>query len=104
LESLEPETAEGRVAVVLVGAATLLLTLALAKRSYPSSFFRGFLVAVGVIFSFDIVVFHWVFGLHRITAGTEANVIEPIVVAIGAVFVTLGLRSEAQSRHPPSRR
>jgi hypothetical protein len=30
-------------------------------------------------------VFHWVFGLHRITAGTEANVIEPILVAIGGV-------------------
>ena len=96
LESLEPSTGEGRVAVVLLGAATLVLTLALARRSSSSSFFRGFLVAVGVIFSFDIVVFHWVFGLHRITAGTEADVIEPIVVATGVAFVALGLRNEAR--------
>ena len=96
LESLEPDTGEGRVAVVLLGAAIVVLALALAKRAYPPSFFRGFLVAVGVIFSFDIVVFHWVFGLHRITAGTEADVIEPIVVATGVAFVALGLRNEAR--------
>lgn len=103
LESLEPDTGEARVAVVVLAAAIVLLSLALAKRYYPSAFFRGFLVAVGVIFSFDIVVIHWVFGLHRITAGSEADVIEPIVVATGVAFVILGLRGESQSRHaaPP---
>jgi hypothetical protein len=93
------ETIAGRVAVVLLAAAFLLLPLVLAKRLASSSFFRGFLVAVGVFLSFDIVVFHWLFRLHRITAGSQANVIEPILVAAGAGFVIHGLRGSGG--HPP---
>src|SRR6266496_6714589 len=76
-----PHTMTGRVAVVLLAVAILIGTLVLAKRLGSSSFFHGFLVAVGVFLSIDIVVVHWIFRLHRVTAGPEANVIEPILVA-----------------------
>lgn len=104
LEGFSPETSGGRVAVVLLGTAMLILTLALAKRFYSASFFRGFLVSVGIFLSFDVVVFHWIFGLHRITSGREADVIEPVVVVIGAGFVIFGLRREARSSRSQSPR
>jgi len=75
-----------------------------AKRLGSSSFFHGFLVAVGVFLSLDIVVVHWIFGLHRVTAGPEANVIEPILVAAGIGFVIYGLRRERRSSVTPRRR
>jgi hypothetical protein len=98
IESLQPDSVAGRVVVVALGAAFLLLSLGLVQRIYPPPFFRGFLVAVGIIFSFDVVVFHWVFQLHRITDGSEADVIEPVLVAIGLGFVLHGLlRERSQS-------
>jgi hypothetical protein len=92
-----PHTMTGRVAVVLLAVAILIGTLVLAKRLGSSSFFHGFLVAVGVFLSLDIVVVHWIFRLHRVTAGPEANVIEPILVAAGVAFVIYGLRREWRS-------
>ncbi len=98
-----PETMAGRVAVVLLAVAILILTLVLAGRLGSSSFFHGFLVAVGVFLSIDIVVVHWIFRLHRVTGGPEANVIEPILVAAGAAFVIYGLRRERRSPRGPGR-
>jgi uncharacterized membrane protein len=97
IEALTPETTGGRVGVVLLGAAILILTLALARRFFSASFFRGFLASVGIFLSFDVVVFHWLFGLHRITSGREANVIEPILVVIGVGFLVYGLGGESRS-------
>jgi hypothetical protein len=103
LATVAPTTMGGRIAVVLLGVAILILTLLGARRLYPPSFFRGFVVAVGIFLSFDIVVFHWLFKLHRITAGPEANVIEPILVAAGVGFVAYGLRHEPRSSAAPHR-
>jgi hypothetical protein len=102
LATVAPATMGGRVAVLLLGAAMLILTLVGARRWYPPSFFRGFVVAVGIFLSFDIVVFHWLFRLHRITAGPEAEVIEPILVVVGVGFLSAGLRGESRSSaaHP----
>jgi hypothetical protein len=102
ITGLEPDTVAGRVLVVALGAAVLLLSLGLARRLYSPAFFRGFMVAVGIIFSFDVVVFHWLFGLHRITEGSEANIIEPVVVAMGVGFLTYGLRGERPRQHGPA--
>jgi hypothetical protein len=104
LATVAPTTMGGRIAVVLLGVAILLLTLMGARRWYPPSFFRGFAVAVGIFLSFDIVVFHWLFRLHRITAGPEADVIEPILVAVGVGLVAVGLRGESRSSVAPSAR
>jgi len=103
-EAPMPETMAGRVAVVLLAVAILIISVVLAKRLGSSSFFHGFLVAVGVFLSIDIVIVHWIFRLHRVTAGPEANVIEPILVAAGAAFVIYGLHRERRSPLGPRRR
>jgi hypothetical protein len=92
--SLKADTTPQRVLVVMLGAGILLLMLVLVRRWFARTFFHGFLVAVGIFLSFDIVVFHWVFQLHRIRAGREADVIEPLLVALGIGFVTYGLRRD----------
>jgi uncharacterized membrane protein len=86
----EAETFAQRLAVVLVGGAILLFTLVLVRRTFSGPFFYGYLLATGTFLSFDIVVFHWLFRLHRITSGPEANVIEPLLVALGLGFIVVG--------------
>ncbi len=84
----------GRIGEVAIGVFVLVASLMLAARFYSSSFFHGFLVACGVFLSFDIVLFHWIFRLHRITSGPEADIIEPLFVLIGIGFVAYGLMNE----------
>jgi uncharacterized membrane protein len=59
---------------------------------------NGFLVAIGTFLSFDMILFHWVFQLHRLTSGPEANVLEPFFVLLGVVFIVIGLRRERSAR------
>ncbi len=87
-------TMTGRIVVVALGAAVLIGCLVASGRFFSRSFFHGFMVSAGIFLSFDIVVFHWVFRLHRITSGPEANIIEPILVLIGIGFVAYGLTHE----------
>ena len=93
-----------RLAVVLVGGTLLLSSVVLVRRIFSRSFFHGFLVSTGMFLSFDIVVFHWLFGLHRITSGEEANVIEPILVALGAGFIVYGFRADRVERRASPQR
>jgi predicted membrane protein DUF2243 len=94
LVAVTADTTTERVLAVLLGAGILLLMLALVWRRFPRTFVHGFVVAAGVFLSVDIVVFHWILRLHRITAGPEADVIEPVLVALGAGFLTYGLLGE----------
>lgn len=91
---LKAETQLERIGAVLVGVVVLLLLMFVAKRYFSTSFFQGFIVATGLFLSFDIVVFHWIFQLHRITNGPEANWLEPILVLGGIVFIWYGLTKE----------
>jgi hypothetical protein len=105
LPLIRTTTTAERVGVVLGGAVVMVLTLVLVWRLYSRSFFNGVAVATGLLLSFDIVVFHWVFRLHRITEGSEANVIEPLLVAIGVGLIAYGARHEpTQTRKTPSER
>ncbi len=45
-----------------------------------------------------MLLFHWVFQLHRLTSGPEANVLEPFFVLLGVVFIVIGLRRERSAR------
>jgi len=91
---LQAETLAGKLGALLFGGAVWAGCLWWLKHRFPASFYNGFVVASGLFFSFDIVAFHWVFGLHRITDGPEANVLEPILVALGCVLLVRGLQSE----------
>jgi uncharacterized membrane protein len=86
-------TMGGRIAVVAFGCLCLVVFLVAAGR-LSRSFFNGFLVAVGTFLSFDMILFHWVFQLHRLTSGPEANVLEPLFVLLGVAFIVIGLRRE----------
>lgn len=96
------DTTTERALVLLLGGGSLLVTLVLARRFFSKSFFHGFLMAVGIFLSFDIVVFHWLFQLHRLTKGQEADVIEPLLVALGVGFVAYGFVRERRQRTTPS--
>jgi len=66
----------------------------LAFRFFSRSFFHGFIVAGGLILSFDIVLLHWIFQLHRITSGPEADVLEPLFVLCGIALAIIGVKRE----------
>ena len=93
---IQVETMAGRLGAVAFGIGVLLVLMAVVRRVFQRAFFNGFVVAVGLFLSFDIVVFHWVFGLHRITSGPEANVLEPIFVVAGCLLLWYGIAQERQ--------
>ena len=99
---LRAETMAGRIGAVLFGIAVLLVLMAVVRRVFPRSFFHGFVVAAGLFLSFDIVVFHWIFQLHRITNGPEAGVLEPVFVVAGSLLVAYGIRQERSIARPRS--
>lgn len=89
------ETVGERIGAVGTGLVILLIIMIVLKRWFSASFFHGFLVATGLFLSFDIVVFHWFFHLHRITSGPEANWLEPIFVMFGTWLFFYGLIKES---------
>ncbi|MDP4170089.1 MAG: hypothetical protein Q8906_05715 [Bacillota bacterium] len=91
------DTTWERLGAVGSGFIMLLIFMAIFKAFFSSSFFHGFLVATGLFLSFDIVVFHWIFHLHRITNGPEANWLEPILVLFGSVLLIYGVKKERKT-------
>ncbi|SFA70088.1 MULTISPECIES: DUF2243 domain-containing protein [unclassified Bacillus (in: firmicutes)] len=86
-----------RLGAIGFGLIMLALFMILFKKLFSESFFNGFLVATGLFLSFDIVVFHWIFGLHRITSGPEANWLEPLFVVSGSLVIFLGVIKERKA-------
>lgn len=96
---LKADTPLERIGAVLCGITVLLILMAVFRKFFSRSFFNGFTVAVGLFLSFDIVVFHWIFQLHRITNGPEANWLEPVFVVTGIIFVTYGVKKEGSLKN-----
>ncbi|WP_391558834.1 DUF2243 domain-containing protein [Robertmurraya sp.] len=95
---LKADTGPERIGAVGIGILILLLLMTLFYRLFSKSFFHGFIVATGLFLSFDIVVFHWVFQLHRITSGPEANWLEPLFVLGGTFLLLYGIKKERSVR------
>lgn len=91
---LKAETPAGRIGAVFFGVFVLLVLMFFFYRYFSKAFFNGFTVATGLFLSFDIVVFHWIFKLHRITNGPEANWLEPLFVVFGIALVWFGIKQE----------
>ncbi|MGG3466914.1 DUF2243 domain-containing protein [Neobacillus pocheonensis] len=91
---MKADTAGERIGAVFFGICVLLILMAIFHRFFSKAFFNGFTVATGLFLSFDIVVFHWIFQLHRITNGPEANWLEPLFVLAGIVLVCFGISKE----------
>jgi uncharacterized membrane protein len=96
------ETMWERLGAVMSGLLILLIFMVIFKKLFSASFFHGFLVATGLFLSFDIVVFHWFFHLHRITSGPEANWLEPLFVIFGTFLLIYGIQKERTSKTPHS--
>ncbi len=86
----------GRLAVLLVAIAVLVVALLWARRAASRSFFLGVLAGTGLVLSFDIVLVHWIFGLHHLTNHQEDVVLEPLLVVTGLVFMWFGITRERQ--------
>lgn len=96
---MKAETQVGRIGAVFFGIFVLLILMAIFHRFFSRAFFYGFTVATGLFLSFDIVVFHWIFQLHRITNGPEANWLEPLFVLIGITLVWWGISKERMKKN-----
>jgi hypothetical protein len=99
----EAQSQAERVGSVAFGVALLIIMLIAVYKAFTRSFFNGFVAAIGFFLSVDTVLFHWIFQLHRITKGPEANILEPVFVVIGAIFIWFGVRSEKKISRPSSR-
>jgi uncharacterized membrane protein len=86
-----------RLGAILIGIVLLLIILIFIRAVFSSSFLNGFIVATGLFLSFDIVVFHWIFQLHRITNGQEANILEPVFVVCGIAILWYGWKKERKN-------
>ncbi|MFD1357210.1 DUF2243 domain-containing protein [Fictibacillus halophilus] len=93
---LRAETISERIGAVFLGVVILLLILLFIYKRYNSSFFHGFIAAIGLFLTVDNILFHWVFQLHRVTSGPEANVLEPLFVLVGICFVYYTWKKEKQ--------
>jgi hypothetical protein len=93
---LKPETMGERIGAVGLGVIILLFILLFIYKRYHSSFFHGFIAAIGLFLTVDNILFHWVFQLHRVTSGPEANVLEPLFVIAGVGLVYYTWKKELQ--------
>jgi hypothetical protein len=96
---LKAQNASARIGAVLAGVVVLTIVMAMIRRFCAASFANGFTAATGLFLSFDIVVFHWVFQLHRITSGPEANILEPLFVIAGTGFLAYAWYKESRTTH-----
>src|SRR6266566_5158776 len=63
-----------------------------SKRMTSASFFLGALAGMGFVLSVDIVLIHWIFGLHHLT-NTQMD-LEPLFVLLGLVFLWFAITRE----------
>ncbi len=95
---LRAETMTQRLIALSVGIGVLLLLALVFYKFASRPFFHGFLTATGLFLSVDIILFHWMFQLHRLTDGPESNVLEPVFVVVGLLVAWYGLKKEWLSK------
>lgn len=94
---LTAKTTLERLGALLFGGIMTILFYYVCCKYFPSSFFHGVIVASGFFASFDIIVFHWIFKLHRLTYGPEVNIIEPLLVVAGFIMFSYGITRERKN-------
>ncbi len=91
------QTTGERLGVLAFAGAVTLLFYFISWRFFPPSFFHGVLIASGFFATFDIIVIHWIFHLHRLTYGPEAFIIELLLVITGFGMLAYGLIRERKT-------
>jgi uncharacterized membrane protein len=84
----------GQLVVVAIAVVLLIGFLFWSQRAGSASFFRGVLAGMGFVLSVDIVLIHWIFGLHHITNTQMDVVLEPLFVVLGLVFLWFAITRE----------
>jgi hypothetical protein len=87
----------GQLAVVAIAVLLLIGFLFWSQRAGSASFFRGVLAGTGFVLSVDIVLIHWIFGLHHITNTQMDVVLEPLFVVLGLVFLWFAITRERRA-------
>jgi len=82
----------GQLSVIAVAVAFLIMFLLWSQRTTSASFFLGALAGMGFVLSVDIVLIHWIFGLHHLT-NTQMD-LEPLFVLLGLVFLWFAITRE----------
>ena len=89
-----PASMAGRLGGVGVAILVLLGVFFVAWRFFSPSFFYGVVAMAGLFLSLDVVLVHWILGLHRVTSGPEADWLEPLLVIGGAGLVVAAVVAE----------
>jgi hypothetical protein len=84
----------GQLSVIAVAVAFLIMFLLWSQRTTSASFFLGVLAGMGFVLSVDIVLIHWIFGLHHLTNTQMDLVLEPLFVLLGLVFLWFAITRE----------
>jgi phage shock protein PspC (stress-responsive transcriptional regulator) len=87
-------TSAGQLSVIAVAVAFLIVFLWWSNRTTSASFFQGVLAGMGFVLSVDIVLIHWIFGLHHITNTPMDLILEPLFVLLGLVFLWFAITRE----------
>ncbi|WP_078593372.1 hypothetical protein [Evansella clarkii] len=90
----EATTMAGRLGALFFVLIVTLLVYYISYKFFPPSFFHGVIFASGFFASFDIIVIHWVFQLHRLTYGPEVVVLEPLLVIAGIAMIIFSVKRE----------
>lgn len=97
-----PISIAGRLGGVALAVLVLLGVFFLAWRFFSASFFYGVVAMAGLFLSVDVVLVHWILGLHRVTSGSEADWLEPLLVIAGAGLLVAAVVAERSlSRSEP---
>jgi len=89
-----PASIAGRLGGVALAVLVLLGVFFVAWRFFSPSFFYGVVAMAGLFLSLDVVLVHWILGLHRVTSGPEADWLEPLLVIAGAGLLVAAVIGE----------
>ncbi len=68
------------------------------KAQRNDALINGAIIALGTFAVFDITIFHWLMGLHRIVSGPSAIWIEAALVVLGVILMIAGIWREIRAR------
>ncbi|UCZ53278.1 DUF2243 domain-containing protein [Bacillus shivajii] len=88
------ETLIERLSALLFVLVITLFFYYICYKFFARSFFNGVIFASGFFASFDIIVVHWIFQLHRLTYGPEALIIEVLLVLVGVAMIIYAMMQE----------
>jgi len=57
------------------------------NKKTNKSFIKGIIAGISLTAIFDLLIVHWIFGLHRIYNHQSVNIVEPLLFVLGIIIV-----------------